>query len=184
MATPAKSGVQTSTAVPAKGPEASFPPFDQTTFSAQLIWLAITFGFLYVALSRFLLPRITDVIEARQDAIRRDLAKAEEMKGETEKALADYEKALADAKGKASEIAKSTRDGLAAEVDKERHKVESEITARVSTAEKRIADSKSKALASVGEIAGETVAAIVSKLTGINISSDEAAKAVAAARNK
>ena len=64
MATPAaKSGVQTSTAVPQKGPEASFPPFDQTSFSAQLIWLAITFGFLYVALSKFLLPRITDVID-------------------------------------------------------------------------------------------------------------------------
>lgn len=184
MATPAKPGVQTSTAVPHKGPEASFPPFDQTTFAAQLIWLALTFGFLYLALSRFLLPRITEVIDARQDSIRRDLARAEELKVETEKALADYEKALADAKGKAGEIAKSTREGLAAEIDKERHKVESEITTRVSAAEKRIADSKSKAMASVGAIAGETVAAIVAKLTGANISNDDAAKAIAAGRGK
>ncbi len=185
MATPAaKSGVQTSTAVPAKGPEASFPPFDSTSFSAQLIWLAITFGFLYVALSKFLLPRITDVIDARQDGIRRDLAKAEELKVETEKALADYEKALADAKGKAGEIAKSTRDGLAAEIDKERQKVEAEITQRVTTAEKRIADSKTKAMASVNDIAGETVTAIVSKLTGSNLSNDDAAKAIAAVRGK
>lgn len=185
MATPAaKSGVHTSTEVPHKGPEASFPPFDQTTFSAQLIWLAITFGFLYVALSKFLLPRITDVIDARQDGIRRDLSKAEELKVETEKALADYEKALADAKNKAGDIAKTTRDGLAAEIDKERHKVEAEITQRVTTAEKRIAESKSKAMSSVNDIAGETVAAIVSKLTGSNISNDDAAKAIAAIRGK
>lgn len=185
MATPAaKSGVQTSTAVPHKGPEASFPPFDQTSFSAQLIWLAITFGFLYVALSKFLLPRITEVIDARQDGIKRDLSKADELKTETEKALADYEKALADAKGKAGDIAKSNRDGLAAEIDKERQKVEAEITQRVTTAEKRIAESKSKAMASVSDIAGETVSAIFSKLTGKTLSTDDAAKAIAAVRGK
>ena len=70
MATPAKNDATTGTQAPA--PAASFPPFDQSTFVPQLIWLALTFGFLYVALSRFLLPRITDVIDARQDGIARD----------------------------------------------------------------------------------------------------------------
>ncbi len=64
----------------------------------QLIWLALTFGFLYFALSRLLLPRITEVIDARQDGIARDLAKAEALKTDTDKALAAYEKALSEAK--------------------------------------------------------------------------------------
>ena len=36
-------------------PAGSFPPFDKSTFVPQLVWLALTFGFLYVMLSRRLL---------------------------------------------------------------------------------------------------------------------------------
>jgi F-type H+-transporting ATPase subunit b len=182
MATPAKNAATTGTQAPA--PAASFPPFDQSTFVPQLIWLALTFGFLYVALSRFLLPRITDVIDARQDGIARDLTKASALKGETDQALSAYEKALAEAKAKASDIAKTTRDGLSAEVDRERHAAEAVANQQVAAAEKRIAESKAKALASVNDIAGDSVAAIVAKLTGKDISKDEALKAIAAVRGK
>jgi F-type H+-transporting ATPase subunit b len=172
----------TATQVPPKGPEAAFPPFDASGFSAQLIWLALTFGFLYFALSRALLPRIADVMNARQDGISRDLAKAEQLKTETEQALASYEKALADAKSKAGEIARATRDSLAAETERERLAVERQIATQVAAAEKRIADSKTKAMASVGDIATETVSAIVGKLTGADLSKADAAKAIAAIR--
>ena len=184
MATPAKSAVQTGTQVPANAPAAAFPPFDQSTFVPQLVWLALTFGFLYFALSRYLLPRISDVIDARQDGIARDLAKANELKGETEQALNAYEKALAEAKGKAGEIAKTTRDSLTAESDRERHAAEAEANKQVAAAEKRIAESKAKALTSVNDIAGDSVAAIVAKLTGKDVTRDEALKAIAAVRGK
>jgi F-type H+-transporting ATPase subunit b len=181
MASTAKSVTTATTQVPAKAPEV-FPPFDATTFSAQLIWLALTFGFLYFALSRVLLPRIGEVIDARRDAISRDLRQAEQLKVETEKALADYEKALADAKSKAGEIARSTRDSLAAETERERQAVERQMAEQVQTAERRIAESKAKAMGSVGDIAADTVSAIVGKLTGRDFSQADAAKAVAAVR--
>ncbi len=174
--------LQTSTQVPAKPAEGAFPPFDASSFSAQLIWLALTFGFLYFALSRYLLPRITDVIDARTDGIARDLSQAEQLKKETEHALASYEKALAEAKGKAGEIAKTTRNDLAAETDKERHRVDADLAKQLVAAEARIATSKTKAMASVNDIASDTVAAIVAKLTGGTVTKDEAARAVAAVR--
>jgi F-type H+-transporting ATPase subunit b len=171
----------TSTQAPSK-PVEVFPPFDVTSFVPQLIWLALTFGFLYAALSRYLLPRIADVIDARQDGISRDLAKAEQLKNETEGALAAYEKALAEAKAKGSEIAKTTRDSLAAETDRERVRVETDLAKQSAAAEVRIADSKAKALASVNDVASDAVVAIVSKLTGATVSADDAKRAVAAAR--
>ena len=171
----------TGTQKAANPPTEVFPPFDQSTFIPQLIWLALTFGFLYLMLSRFLLPRITEVIEEREGTVARDLAKAETLKLDTDKALAAYEKALAEAKGKASDIAKSTRDRLTAEVDGEKHKVDADLAKQATAAEARIAASKSKALASINDIAGDTVAAIVSKLTGSTVSKDEATRAVAAA---
>lgn len=173
----------TSTQVPAKQTEV-FPPFDVSTFVPQLIWLALTFGFLYWMLSRYLLPRITDVIDARSDGIARDLARADQLKKDTENALASYEKALADAKAKGNDIAKSTRDSLAAETERERQKTETDLARQAADAERRIADSKAKALASVNDIAGETVAAIVGKLTGTTISAEDGKRAVAAMRSK
>jgi F-type H+-transporting ATPase subunit b len=182
MAAPTKAAATTSTGTAAPAPAGAFPPFDSTTFASQLIWLAITFGFLYVALKRVLLPRITDVIEARQDGIARDLKQAEALKLETEQALAAYEKALAEAKAKAGDIARTTRNTLTAETDAEKAKAEAELSKRMQAAEARIADSKSKAMATVNDAAGDTVAAIVTKLTGTMVDKAEAAKIVAAVR--
>ena len=46
-----------------------FPPFDPTYFPSQLFWLAISFVVLYVALDRFILPKIKTTIEDRRDML-------------------------------------------------------------------------------------------------------------------
>jgi F-type H+-transporting ATPase subunit b len=168
------------TAAPAGGggPAKVFPPLDAGTFAPQLVWLALTFGLLYLLLKRIVLPRVGEVIEERGDRIKRDLAQAEKLKSDTELALANYEKALADARSQASGIAKVMRDKLTAEVDKERAKVEAQIVAKVTEAERRIADTKSKALASVGDIAGDIAGAIVARLIGKEVSKDEVQRAL------
>lgn len=155
-----------------------FPPLDAGTFAPQLVWLALTFGLLYVLLKRTVLPRVGEVIEERADRIKRDLAQAEKLKGDTEQALANYEKALADARAQATAIAKDMRDRLTAEVDKERARVEAEIAAKVAEAEKRIADTKSRALAGVGDIAADVAGAIVARLIGREVSRDEVQRAL------
>lgn len=157
------------------------PQLNVQDFAPQLIWLAITFTVLYLILSRFALPRIGEVIEERKDRIQRDLDSAEKLRRETERALASYEQALADARAKANGIAKETRDKLAAEVDQERHRVESEVAAKVAAAEARIAATKAKALESVNEIAAGTAGAVVEQLIGETVGADEIAKALASA---
>jgi F-type H+-transporting ATPase subunit b len=169
----------TGTTAPAGGGHAKvFPPLDAGTFAPQLVWLALTFGLLYVLLKRTVLPRVGEVIEERADRIKRDLAQAEKLKGDTEQALANYEKALADARAQATAIAKDMRDRLTAEVDKERARVEAEIAAKVAEAEKRIADTKSRALAGVGDIAADVAGAIVARLIGREVSRDEVQRAL------
>jgi F-type H+-transporting ATPase subunit b len=155
-----------------------FPPLDPATFVPQLVWLALTFGLLYLLLSRIALPRVGEVIEERADRIRRDLEQAEKLKSETAGALAAYEQALAEARGKANAIVKTMRDSLTAEVDKERAKVEALIAAKLAEAEASIQQTKSRALASVGDIATETAGAIVKKLIGADVSKDELQKAL------
>jgi F-type H+-transporting ATPase subunit b len=155
-----------------------FPPLDPGTFVPQLVWLALSFGLLYVLLKRFALPRVGEVLEERRERIQRDLERAEKLKLEMEQALADYEKALAEARARANAVAKDMRDGLDAEVDAERAKVDADIAHKVADAEARIAQSKAKAMAGVSEIAVDTAGAIVAKLLGKEVSKDEVHRAL------
>jgi F-type H+-transporting ATPase subunit b len=171
--------VTTSTAAPGGGGHQKvFSPLDSGTFTPQLVWLALTFGLLYVLLKRFALPRVGEVIEERRDRIQRDFEKAEKLKAETQQALATYEQALAEAHNKAHGLARDMRDTLAADVEKERAAVEAQIAAKLNDAEARIAQSKAKAMASVDQIAAETAAAVVSKLLGKEVSNDEIQRAL------
>ena len=159
-------------------PGANFPPFNPETFSTQLIWLALTFGALYLIMSRKALPRIADVIEERANRIKRDLDAAERLKGETDKALASYEQALADAKANANGIAKETRARLTADVDKEKSAMDAQMNAKIAEAETRIAATKAKSLSSVNDIAASTAAAVVARLIGQEPTLDEVKRAL------
>ena len=162
------------------GSTGGFPPFDPATFAPQLVWLVLTFSMLYWLMSRVALPRIGGVITERRDRIERDLSEAQRLKAETDAALKAYEQSLADARGKAQGLAKETRDKVASDLDRNRHKADQDNAAKVAEMEKLIADGKTRALASVNDIATETATAIVGKLLGRDVSPDEIRKALAA----
>lgn len=171
--------VVAATAAAAHGEKAGgLPQLNPADFAPQLAWLALTFVLLYLILSRVTLPRIGEVLEERRDRVQRDLAAAERFKSDTDAALAAYEKALSDARQKASSMAKEVRERLAADTEKERTRVEGELTAKLSEAEARISATKAKALSSVDEIAAETASAVVGKLLGEEVSPAEAKKAI------
>lgn len=163
--------------------KSGLPQLNPESFAPQLIWLAITYGFLYLALSWFILPRIGQVIEERRNRIQRDLDEAESLRNDTDAAIAAYEQALADARSRASTIAKETRDRLSAETDRERARVEDSINAKMNEAEQRIGEMKQQALSEVDTIAAEAAAAIVAKLVDKDVAADEIRAAMAATGN-
>jgi F-type H+-transporting ATPase subunit b len=142
-----------------------FPPMDTTKYPSQIFWLIIFFGLMYWLMKR-ILPRIGQVLEARKGQIDGDLARAQALKDETEGAIKAYEKSLADARSKANDIAKETREGVTKEIDAEVAKVNASLSAKVSDAEARIAKSKASAMESLESIAAESAKEIVSALTG------------------
>ena len=97
----------------------------------QLFWLAVTFLVLYFIISKIVIPRTGGVIEGRKNQIDGDLAAAQRFKEDTDKAVAEYEKALAVARGKAHAIAQETRDKLNAEVDAARAKLDGELAGKI-----------------------------------------------------
>src|SRR5262249_16390867 len=152
MATNSTTGTATP---PEAGHAKAFPPLDSGTFAPQLIWLAPSFGLLYLLLKRFCLPRVWQVLEERRGGGQRGVRQADKLQAEAEQALGGCERALGEARGKAQAIVKGMRDTLSAEMDKEKSTVEAQIAAKLADADARIAQTKVAALASVSEIAGE-----------------------------
>ncbi len=159
------------------------PQLEFHDWAPQLIWLAISFVTLYLIMARVAIPRIGTVIEERRDRIATDLDQAEQLKKDTEEAIAAYEQALAEARAKAHAIAQETRDKLSAEVEAERTEVEAKIADKTAEAEARIQASKSAALAHVNEVAADTAEAIVKELVGGRVTKAELKAAVSAATN-
>jgi F-type H+-transporting ATPase subunit b len=166
------------TVVPGGAHPRAFPPLDPTNFAPQLIWLALSFGLLYLLVKRVALPRIGEMVQQRSDRIRRDLEQAEKLKIDTEQALDNYERALSAARTRAGALAKDVREKLNADIQKQRGAIDAEIARQLVAAERSIGETKAKALASVGDIAGDVAAAIVARLTGKQVSRDEVQRAL------
>jgi F-type H+-transporting ATPase subunit b len=144
-----------------------FPPFESSTFASQLVSLVIAFVALYIIVSRFALPRVGGVIEARQNAIDGDLAQAQKLKDESDAALKAYESELAGARSRAQAIGNETREKLNAAAEAERKSLEEKLAGKLADAEKQIAATRTAAMSNVRSIASDTAGAIVQRLTGV-----------------
>jgi len=154
------------------------PQLDYPTWPPQLFWLAVTFMALYFVISRVVIPRTGGVIALRKSTIDGDLAKAKNLKDETENAVRSYEAALAEARAKAHAIAQENRNTLNAEIEAERAKLDAALGAKIATAEKKVAASRDKALEDVAAMAAEIAGEIVTQLTGAKVTKAEASAAV------
>ncbi len=158
----------------------SFPPFDPTTFAPTLFWLFVTFALLYWLMSSIALPRIAGVIEDRNARITRDVDIASALQKKAEDAGTAYETALTKAKSNAAVIGQQSKDEAVKNAAVSRAQVEADMSVKIADAETKIAATKSAAMNNVSAIASDSVAAIVTKLTGITPTADAVAKAVAA----
>lgn len=146
--------------------EAGMPQLDFSTFPNQIFWLIVTLVVIYLLLSRIALPRIGAVLAERSGTITNDLAIAEELKQRATDAEAAYEKALADARTQAQNIAAETKASIQSDLDKELAKADAEIATKSAEAEARLAEIRDQSASSVQEIATETAKAIVESFGG------------------
>jgi F-type H+-transporting ATPase subunit b len=61
------------------GGEPSLPQLEVDHYSSQIFWLLLSFGLLYILISKSALPVIHEVVEKRRHRIERDLEQAERL---------------------------------------------------------------------------------------------------------
>ena len=159
-------------------PKGAFPPFDPSHYASQLFWLVVTFVALYRLMQRVAIPQISGILEDRDRRIDGDLAEARRLKAESDAAIAAYDRAVSDARGRAQAIASKANEAASAATEAKRVKTEAALAEKLAAAEARIGDIKEKALGEVGAIATEATDAVVTALIGKPASASEVAAAV------
>ncbi|MEQ1866612.1 MAG: ATP F0F1 synthase subunit B [Micropepsaceae bacterium] len=148
------------------GAKPGLPQLDTTTFAGQLFWLVISFAVLYFVISRVAAPKISGVIADRAGRIKGDLDQAAQAKRNSDAAIANYEKALTDARTAASKMGDDLRKTVQAEADAKNAAASKQLAADTLKAETRIGEMRKAAMARVGDVARDAAAEIVAKLTG------------------
>jgi len=149
------------------------PQFDPYWFASQLVWLGIIFVFLYLVMSRLVLPRIGEVLEERSERIADDLEKAEALKKDAEKVIAAYEAALQEARGEASAVLARAGQEVAELAARRQAEFARGLAEKTAAAEQRITKAKDDAKAQIRDISVAAAGDIVERLTGV--SADESA---------
>ncbi len=157
---------------------AGMPQLDVSTYPAQLFWLAVSIGILFVALRMLALPRIGAALEIRRERIDDDLAKAAASSDEAEAALAAYEKVHADAAAQAQAIHRETAQEISRQTTERRTVLAAKLAEDTKAAEARIAAAKEPAMASLQDVAADLVRDVAGKLAGLEVSKADAEAAV------
>lgn len=160
------------------------PQLDTTTFASQLFWLLISFAILYFVISRIAAPKIGGVIQDRAKRISDDINAAGEAQRAGEAAIANYERALGEARGRALKIGEEIRAKVRDEINARSEAAAKQLAANTQRAEARVAEMRANAMARVGDIAREAAADIVTSLTGEPANVNEIDDAVAGVQKR
>ncbi|WP_169567823.1 F0F1 ATP synthase subunit B' [Sneathiella limimaris] len=156
------------------------PQLNIADFPPQLVWLVISFVILYIMMAKVAVPRISEVLENRQDRIARDLDEAKRLSEESDKAKADYEAALDKARSEAHAMVSELKADLAKEQEASQADLEAQLAEKAKAAEASIASARETALSNVRTIAGEAAKATVAKLISVEVTDKDVEAAVEA----
>ena len=77
------------------------PQLNPEFWISQIFWLIITFGILFIVLTKVILPKISNNLETRKSQILENIETADRQKEESQKKIDEYEKIILDSKLKA-----------------------------------------------------------------------------------
>ena len=145
------------------------PQLNPEFWFSQIFWLIITFGVLFIVLSKLILPKISANLEARKSQILENIGAAEKQKEASENIIKEYEKIILDSKNEAKNYFNKARGQILKDIDKKRKTLKNEINEEIKKAEKEIVDLKNKSPEKINKIVVETSSDLVKQLIGVDV---------------
>jgi len=133
---------------------------------SQVVWGVIIFIVLYILLSRFALPKVAGVLEARASHIARDLEAARASKEKADTGMAEATQAIAKARSDAQAAVNAALEEAKANAAAQAETQNAQLDARLKAAEARIGQARTQAMSALRQVASETATEVVARLTG------------------
>ena len=154
------------------------PQLNPEFWISQIFWLIITFGILFIVLTKVILPKISDNLETRKSQILENIETADKQKEESQKKIDEYEKIILDSKLRAKSYFNDAREKILDDINKKRAALEKDLDEEISEVEKELSDLKQKSGEKINKIAAETSAELIKELIGEEVNSSSIAAIV------
>ena len=145
------------------------PQLNPEFWVSQIFWLTITFGILYVALSKLILPKISANLELRKSQILDNIEAADKQREESESKLAEYNKVISKSRTEAKNIFSQAREKTLKDINAKREVLDKQIDEEVKKIEEEINMLRIEAPAKINKIAIETSSELILKLIGAEV---------------
>ena len=147
------------------------PQLNPEFWVSQIFWLIITFGILYVVLSKLILPKISANLEIRKLQIVENIEAAEKQREQSILNIAEYDKIVQHSKTEAKNYFKQAREKVLKDIGIKKEALDKEIDEEVNKAEIEIKTFRNNAPKKIKKIAEETSSDLLQQLIGAEVNS-------------
>ena len=145
------------------------PQLNPEFWISQIFWLTLTFGILYVVLSKLILPKISENLELRKSQIQENIEAADKQRQSSDAKLKEYDEIISKSKLDANNIFKQARENVLKEIDSKKEILDKQIEAELEKAEQEINKLKKGSSEKINKIAIETTSELLVKLIGTEV---------------
>lgn len=143
---------------------------------SQIFWVAVAFAVLLGVMSKFVVPAVAAVLDARIAQVKGDLNAAEAARAEAHKVLAEYQTQMAAARKEAATLVSTARAEAEALAAQRLAQMEADIARKGEDARKSIEAAKAEAMRSVRAEVAEVAVAMAEKLLAQTVDTKLAVK--------
>ncbi|MDA7734375.1 F0F1 ATP synthase subunit B [Candidatus Pelagibacter sp.] len=145
------------------------PQLNPEFWISQIFWLTLTFGILYIVLSKLILPKISDNLESRKSQILENIEAAEKQRQNSEEKLKEYEEIVSKSKMEAKNIFNQAREKALKDISAKKDVLDIQIDDEIGKAEQEIKELQKSAPDKINKIAIETSSELIQKLIGAEV---------------
>ena len=145
------------------------PQLNPEFWISQIFWLTLTFGILYIVLSKLILPKISSNLELRKSQIQENIEAAEKQRESSESKLKEYDEIIQKSKLEAKNIFKDAREKVLKDINSKKEILDKQIDEEIIIAEKEIDSLRKGASEKINKIAIETSSDLIKKLIGAEV---------------
>ena len=147
------------------------PQLNPEFWISQIFWLTITFGVLYIVLSKLILPKISLNLELRKSQIQDNIEAAEKQRENSEAKLKEFDDIIIKSKLRAKNIYQEAREKALKEINLKREALDKQIDEEIKKVDQDIKLLKKSAPGKINKIAIESASELVKELIGAEVNS-------------